>query len=63
MFHRERKECGPKKGKSVEKAPDHKVGKRRGARRAAPYRGKTAGTARKTEANRKDGTKTAKEKL
>ena len=47
MFHRGRKECGPKngkiKGKSVEKAPDYKVGKRRGARRAAPNRGKPQG--------------------
>lgn len=32
-------------------------------RTAATNRGKTAGTTRKTEANRKDGTQTAKEKL
>ena len=67
LFHRRRKKRGPKngkiKGKSMEKTPDYKVGKRRGARRAAPYRGKTAGTARETEANRRGGTQTAKEKL
>lgn len=67
LFHRERKECGPKngkiKGKSVEKAPDYKVGKRRGTPTAAPNRGKEASKERETEANRKDATKTAKEKL
>ena len=68
MFHRERKECGPENGKnggrSRNNAPKPESGKKGGSvRTAATNRGKTAGTTRKTEANRKDGTQTAKEKL
>ena len=64
MFHRERKECGPEngkiKGEKRGKSTGLQSGKKKGARTAVTNRGKTA---RETEANRKDGTQTAKEKL
>lgn len=67
MFHRERKECGPENGKTEGEAgtthQSPKAEKGGSVRTAATNRGKTAGTTRKTEANRKDGTQTAKEKL
>lgn len=65
MFHRERKECGPENGKTEGEAgtthQSPKAEKGGSVRTAATNRGKTAGTTRKTEANRKDGTQTAKE--
>ena len=68
MFHRERKECGPEKWEKRREKPEQRTKARKrkkggSVRTAATNRGKTAGTTRKTEANRKDGTQTAKEKL
>ena len=67
MFHRERKVWAGKWEKRREKPEQRTKARKRkkggSVRTAATNRGKTAGTTRKTEANRKDGTQTAKEKL
>ena len=75
MFHRETAGFVPEKTgvwagkweKRREKPEQRTKARKRkkggSVRTAATNRGKTAGTTRKTEANRKDGTQTAKEKL